>query len=291
MLVTPAYNEEAHIGKTIESVIAQSKLPAEWIIVSDRSSDRTDEIVKGYAQKHPWIKLLRIEDNPEKGFARVVKNTESGIRSHSRQDHPYLGLLDADVTFQPDYFELLIAKFEKDKQLGLAGGVVIDIGTPRDVFPRNKQEVPGAVQFFRRSCFEAIGGLIPIPEGGWDGMTAAMARMAGFETRLCTDLIVDHHKPRNISQGGSLKRKYQMGTRDYAAGYHPLFEIVKCCSRVLRERPYFLASIAWLWGYAVAACRRNSRIVPAEVVNYIRQEQLKRINPLSRGKASVISEQ
>ncbi|MBK1876625.1 glycosyltransferase [Pelagicoccus mobilis] len=277
VLVTPAYNEEALIYKTIESVIAQSHKPAEWIIVSDRSSDRTDEIVKEYAKQHPWLKLLRIEDNEEKGFARVVTNTETGIRSLSCKNYQYLGLLDADVTFQSDYFERLKSKFEESPQLGLAGGVVIDIGTPRDVFPRNKQEVPGAVQFFRRSCFESIGGLIPIPEGGWDGMTAAMARMSGFETRLCTDLVVDHHKPRNISQGGALRRKYQMGTRDYAAGYHPFFEVVKCSSRVLRERPYFLASLAWFYGYLVAALKRNTRIVPEDVVNYIRQEQLRRL--------------
>jgi poly-beta-1,6-N-acetyl-D-glucosamine synthase len=277
VLVTPAYNEEALIGQTIASVVAQTILPIEWIIVSDRSSDRTDEIVSQASEKHPWIRLLRIEDNEEAGFARVVRNTETGISKLAEDDYGFIGLLDADVTFQNNYFELLINKFANNPNLGLAGGVVIDVGLPRDVFPRNLNDVPGAVQFFRRTCFDSLGGLIPIPEGGWDGMTCAMSRMNGYQTKLCTDLVADHHKPRNISQGGILRRKYQMGTRDYAAGYHPLFELLKCASRIIREKPFFIASAAWCWGYFYALLTRRPRILPHSLIAYIRKEQMHRV--------------
>ena len=46
VLITPARNEEAFIEKTIQSVVSQTILPAKWVIVSDGSTDRTDEIVK-----------------------------------------------------------------------------------------------------------------------------------------------------------------------------------------------------------------------------------------------------
>ncbi|MBV33353.1 MAG: hypothetical protein CMK36_07980 [Porticoccaceae bacterium] len=36
VLVTPIYNEEAYITQTIASVLSQTILPAEWVIVSDR---------------------------------------------------------------------------------------------------------------------------------------------------------------------------------------------------------------------------------------------------------------
>lgn len=276
-LVTPVYNEEAHIGRTIASVVAQTIRPIEWIIVSDRSSDRTDEIVSEAGKEHSWIKLLRVEDNPGQGFARVVFNSERGISHLSNPNYKYLGLLDGDVTFQADYFERLIHEFVANTKLGLAGGVVIDVGQPRNKFPINRIDVPGAVQFFKRDCFESIGSLIPIPEGGWDGMTCAMARMNRYETKLITDLVVDHHKPRNISQGGVLKRKYQMGTRDYAAGYHPLFEFAKCCSRLFRERPYILAAIAWGFGYFSALLRRRARIIPNSLLVHVQKEQMNRL--------------
>lgn len=276
VLVTPVKNEATLIGRTIESVTGQTVLPSEWVIVSDGSTDGTDEIVGDAAIVHPWIKLVRMPPREGRCFAAVVRVTEHGIRSLSCTEYGFLGLLDSDVTFQTDYFEQLIRRFDAEPALGLAGGVVIDVGLPRDRFPRNRQDVPGAVQFFRRECFERIGGLIPIPEGGWDGMTCVMARMHGYQTRLFTDLVVNHLKPRNISQGGVFRRKWQMGVRDYAAGYHPLFEFIKCVSRVT-DPPFLIGSAAWLVGYFDSAIRRLPRVVPAELVDYIRSEQRERL--------------
>jgi hypothetical protein len=279
VLVTPVKNEATLIGRTIESVTGQTVLPSEWVIVSDGSTDGTDEIVAQAASVHPWIKLVRMPPREGRCFAAVVRITEHGIRSLSCTEYGFLGLLDSDVTFQADYYEQLIRRFHLEPGLGLAGGVVIDVGLPRDRFPRNRQDIPGAVQFFRRECFERIGGLIPIPEGGWDGMTCVMARMHGYETRLFTDLVVDHLKPRNISQGGVVRRKWQMGLRDYAAGYHPLFECVKCASR-LNEPPFAIGAVAWWIGYCSAMLTRRTRIVDPKVVAHVRAEQTARLRAM-----------
>ena len=276
VLVTPVRDEEATIGRTIASVLKQTVLPREWVIVSDGSTDGTDEIVRKAAAENPWIRLLPLTPRPGRSFAAVVLNTEKGIRHLDYRDHGFLGLLDSDVEFQTDYFEQLMKRFAAEPALGLAGGVVIDVGLPKDQFPRNRRDVPGAVQFFRRECFEAIGGLIPIPEGGWDGMTCAMARMKGYQTRLFTDLVVDHLKPRNISEGGFIRRKWQMGVRDYAAGYHPVFETVKCVSR-LKNPPFVIGAIAWWIGYFMAWFQRRERVVPQEVIDYIQNEQMARL--------------
>jgi poly-beta-1,6-N-acetyl-D-glucosamine synthase len=276
VLVTPVRDEEKTIGRTIKAVLKQTLLPREWVIVSDGSTDATDEIVRRAAEENPWIRLLALTPRPGRSFAAVVYNTETGIRNLEFRDYAYLGLLDSDVEFQADYFELIMRRFEAEPALGLAGGVVIDVGLPKDRFPRNRIDVPGAVQFFRRECFERIGGLIPIPEGGWDGMTCAMARMQGYKTRLFTDLVVDHLKPRNISEGGVVRRKWQMGVRDHALGYHPLFELVKCVGR-LKDQPRVIGALAWWTGYCTAQLQRHPRIVNASVVAYIRGEQMDRL--------------
>ncbi len=276
ILVTPVRDEVALIGRTIAAVLAQTVRPREWIIVSDGSTDGTDDIIRAAVADHPWLHLLALPPRTGRSFAAVVKNTTLGIQSLQIPDYEYLGLLDSDVTFQTDYFEQLLARFTANPRLGLAGGVVIDVGRPRDQFPRNREDVPGAVQFFRRECFEQMGGLIPIPEGGWDGMTCVQARMAGYETRLFTDLVVDHHKPRNIAEGGAVRRKWQMGVRDYAAGYHPLFELVKCAGRI-GEPPVGVAAAAWWIGYCTAAVQRRPRVVPAPVIAQVRREQMTRL--------------
>jgi glycosyltransferase involved in cell wall biosynthesis len=274
VLVTPVRDEEATIGGTIESVLQQTMLPREWIIVSDGSVDRTHEIIRTYARTHAWMRLVEVDRARERSFATVVHNTELGVRRVSCEDYEYLGLLDGDVTFERTYFEQLVGRFERQSTLGLAGGVVYDVGTPRRT-PRNRIDVPGAVQFYRRTCFESLGGLCPVPEGGWDALSCVMARMNGFQTELFVDLPVDHHKPRNIAHGGPLRRKWQMGQRDYAVGYGPVFEFIKCVSRAT-ERP-LLAWLAWWAGYCSSALTRRPRVVSRQVIAYIRHEQRERL--------------
>ena len=71
-LMTAARNEEAFVENTIRSVVAQTALPARWIIVSDGSTDRTDSIVQKYAAQYDWIQLLRMPEHREHQFAAKV---------------------------------------------------------------------------------------------------------------------------------------------------------------------------------------------------------------------------
>ncbi len=50
-LVTPARNEEGFIEELIRCVVGQTHLPEKWVIVSDGSTDRTDEIVASLCQE------------------------------------------------------------------------------------------------------------------------------------------------------------------------------------------------------------------------------------------------
>jgi biofilm PGA synthesis N-glycosyltransferase PgaC len=282
VLVTPVRDEAATIARTIAAVTRQTLQPSEWVIVSDGSTDGTNELVEAAARTHDWIRLLPLSPRPGRSFAAVVQNTEVGVNALKRRDYQYLGLLDADLDFQASYFETLIGRFEANPRLGLAGGVVIDCGTPRTRLPRNRIDVPGAVQLFRRDCFERLGGLMPVPEGGWDCLTCAMVRMDGFETQLVTDLIVDHLKPRNISQGGPMRRLWQLGVRDYAVGYDPVFELFKCVGRIT-EPPFFLGSALARWfGYCAGTARRRPRVVPPHVVEFVQKEQRRRLRSLWR---------
>jgi hypothetical protein len=133
---------------------------------------------------------------------------------------------------------------------------------------------------------ESLGGLVAVPEGGWDCLTCAMARMHGFETRLLTDLVVDHLKPRNVSQGGSFRRVWQLGERDYAIGYDALFELAKCASRVMEPPPGAAALARWL-GFCAASLRRRPRVVPDAVVAFVQSEQRHRLRRFVRRRSPV----
>jgi biofilm PGA synthesis N-glycosyltransferase PgaC len=282
VLVTPVRNEESHIEKTIRAVLSQTVLPCEWVIVSDGSEDNTDNIVARHAARCSWIRLIRLSERPRRNFASVVFATEIGYRSLKCKDYSFIGLLDADVRFEHDYVEKLLSRFSMDPKLGLAGGLVVDVVAGRRLNSRQHlQEVAGAVQFFRRECFEAIGGLIPIPEGGWDAITCLLARMKGFRTATFPDLVVEHLKPRNAAEGNVIRRQWQFGLREYALANHPLFEFIKCCSRCM-ENPVFLGALSRFAGYCWGHLTRRRRVLPNSVIDFAHREQLERLKRLLR---------
>jgi poly-beta-1,6-N-acetyl-D-glucosamine synthase len=133
----------------------------------------------------------------------------------------------------------------------------------------------------------AFGGVIAIPEGGWDALTCATARLRGYETRLFTDLIVDHHKPRNIAHGGQLRRRWQLGIRDYGLGYDALFEFVKCCGK-LHHHLFFFGAVAWWLGYCSEALQRRGRLIPSDLMAFVRREQAARLRRLLAHPFSVL---
>ena len=124
VLMTAAYNEEANIERTIKSVLSQTLLPARWVIVSDGSSDRTDEIVQSYTEKHGFIRFLRVARAPGRSFGSKVRALHAGSEILKDVRSDFIGNLDADVSVPPSYFEDLIAHFERRPTLGLAGGFV-----------------------------------------------------------------------------------------------------------------------------------------------------------------------
>jgi len=166
VLITPARNE-AFIEKTIKSVISQTVLPKKWIIVSDGSTDRTDEFVKIYLEENVWIELLRMPEHRDRQFAAKVHCFNAGYEMVKDVKYDVIGNLDADISFEEDYFEFLLNKFGEIPQLGVAGTPFVEVEESGQVYNysfTNIEHVSGACQMFRRECFEAIGGYIPIKD-------------------------------------------------------------------------------------------------------------------------------
>ena len=105
-----------------------------------------------------WIRLLSLPSRCGRSFAAVVHNTEAGVKALTRNDYHYLGLLDADLDFQSDYFETLIRRFDANPRLGLAGGVVMILAGPGTVFPGTLVTFPALF-----SCF------VVSASNGWAG--------------------------------------------------------------------------------------------------------------------------
>ena len=187
-LITPAWNEEIHLEQLIRSVTEQTLLPVRWVIVSDGSTDRTDAIVRSASEQFPWISLLRRERASERHFAGKAQAVNAGYAAVSDAEFDLVGNLDADITLPPDYYEFLVRRFMESPELGVAGTPFIEKAGCPDVHGYGHRfsdlnHVSGACQFFRRSCFDEIGGYTPVKQGAIDWIAVTTARMRGWKTR------------------------------------------------------------------------------------------------------------
>src|SRR6267154_4050012 len=198
ILITPARNEEELIGNTILSVVAQTIKPLRWVIVSDGSTDKTDEIVKKHAAEHDWIELLRMPDHRGRQFGGKANCFTAGYERLKHLEFDVIGNLDADITFEPDYFEFLLDKFAAQPGLGVAGTPYVENANEAHGHYAHQfaqlEHVSGACQLFTRKCFQAVGGYIPIKGGAIDWIAVTTARMKGWHTQTFLEKSCFHHR-------------------------------------------------------------------------------------------------
>ncbi len=110
-IIVPMYNAEKFIGKTIESVLAQTYQNWEMLIMNDVSTDNSLAIVSVYAKKDERIKIVNTEKN-----VGVVKGRNFLIDLASGK---YIAFLDADDYWHNEKLEKQI-KFMKEKNASIS---------------------------------------------------------------------------------------------------------------------------------------------------------------------------
>ncbi len=282
VLITPAKNEGRHIERLIQSVVAQTVRPAKWIIVSDGSTDDTEAIAEIYQQRHGFIDLVRKESSGARDFNSKVKAIELGLTRLEEIEYQYIGNLDADASLDPDYYETILRHFGRNKLLGIAAGATVDVidGVLHKTLS-SSDSVGGIAQFFRRECWEQIGGYWPMRLGGEDATAEIMARMNGWEVKKIEKLTVYHHREMGTGSWGLWDRRIYQGRHFYSLGHHPLFFALKCVYRI-REKPYVLGSLLLMMGYLWAYFCRERTQTPQRVVNFLQAEQLEKLNSMLR---------
>jgi poly-beta-1,6-N-acetyl-D-glucosamine synthase len=275
VLVTPARNEAEFIELTIKSVVAQTVRPLKWVIVSDGSTDGTDDIVRRYTANNPWIELVRTPERRERHFAGKVLAFNAGYARLANLNYEAIGSMDADISFDADYFAFLLEKLIADSRLGLVGTPFKDTSMYDYRFV-SIEHVSGACQLFRRRCFEEIGGYIPMRIGGVDHVAVITARMKGWKTRTFTERICLHHRKIGSAERGLLRAKFKDGTLDYLLGGHPMWEIFRTIYQ-MTKKPYVLGGLMVLSGYIDSAIRRAERPVSRDLIKFRRREQMQRL--------------
>ncbi|MBZ5706583.1 MAG: glycosyltransferase family 2 protein [Acidobacteriia bacterium] len=283
VLITPARNEAEFVELTLKSVVSQTVRPLKWVIVSDGSTDGMDEIVSRYASEHPWIELVRMPERRERHFAGKVHAFNAGYARVKDLPYDIIGNLDADVSFDADYFDFLLSKFAENPQLGVAGTPFREGTYQYDFRFVSVEHVSGQCQMFRRRCFEEIGGYVPLKTGGVDLVAVTTARMKGWQTRTFLEKPYLHHRKMGTAGDSTLMAAYKSGRVDYMLGVHPVWQLVRSVYQTTR-RPYVLYGSMLLAGFVWAMVTRVEKTVPDDLVKFRHKEQMRRLRDLFRMK-------
>jgi glycosyltransferase involved in cell wall biosynthesis len=278
ILITAAKNEEAFIGLTLDSVVAQTVLPERWVIVDDHSTDQTAKIVEGYAKRYPWIELVRRHQRQDRNFASKAHAVNAGLERVQSLDFQIIGNLDADVSFEPNYMEFLMRKFREDPDLSVAGTPFTQDGnydSCKDSF-EGENYVAGPCQLFRYECFRDIGGYVPNSAGGVDWIAVMTARMKGWKVRSFAEKRFHHHRCMGTAGRGALRALFSYGEKDYYLGGSPVWQLFRVAYRITKK-PVFTGGLVLLCGYCWAAMRRMKRAVTPELMRFHRREQMKKL--------------
>jgi biofilm PGA synthesis N-glycosyltransferase PgaC len=275
VVITPVRDEETYLPRSIESMVAQSVRPQEWVIVNDGSKDRTGDIAEQAAGQFPWIQVVhRTDRGYRKWGGGIIAAFYDGFHSLRCKDWEFMSKLDGDLSFEGSYFEGTFKKFAENPRIGIGGGVLYHYEGERRVLEVNPTfHVRGGAKIFRRACWEGIGGLWVGP--GSDTVDEVKANMLGWTTMSFSDLHMIHHRPTGSSWGrwGGIAKD---GTISYVSGYHPLFMMAKLAAGLAR-RPYVIGSVAQAYGYVKAYLKRVPRVDDPELIRYLRQQQLARL--------------
>ena len=96
-IITPTYNCAKFIARTLDSVLAQTYQNWEMIIVDDRSTDNTKEIVEEYMARDSRIKYHLLDENSGAAVART--------EAMKLANGAYMAFLDSDDLWMPDKLE------------------------------------------------------------------------------------------------------------------------------------------------------------------------------------------
>ncbi len=202
-----------------------------------------------------------------------------GLGSVAWRGFTHIAKLDGDTELPPHYFERLLGEFERDPELGLAGGVYADPDPHGDgdgwkvVKVPSEHHVPGTLKCYSLACLQAVGGIQE--RLGWDTIDETYARMRGYRTRAFPDLIARHHRPWG-SADGTLRGRARHGQCAYIVHFS-LPWVTMRTFKLARARPRGLSGLAFLYGYLRSAALRVPRVEDREFHRFVRRELRERM--------------
>ena len=288
LLVTPCRDEARYARRTLDSVLAQTEPPAEWIIVDDGSRDETPGILEEYRARAPFIRVVRRADRgARKVGGGVIEAFDAGLGTADLDRFDYLCKLDLDLELPPGYFAGLMDRMEKEPRIGTCSGKPYFFEPGMDPgkagFPladlthlvsekTGDENSVGMTKFYRTACFRQIGGFVR--EVMWDGIDGHRCRQLGWIAVSWDDpaLRFVHLRPMGTSDKGFWRGRTRHGYGQWFMGTSPVYMLASAAYRMTRP-PLLLGGAGMAWGYLRSMLQRAPRYPDEEFRRFLRRYQ------------------
>jgi len=212
---------EKSINATVESILDQTKPPHLIFIIDDGSTDRTQEIL--HELKERYSPIIQLAALPDRGYdiRRVVHNLNVAIQVAEELDveADYMLISGDDCIYPQNYVEYLVDEMERDRDLVVVSGSILEPGRSRRFFAPH-----GSGRIVRSSFFRQLGNRYP-PQYGYETWLLYEALRLGFKVRNFGELSFKH-----LRRLGSLHAFEDWGLAMRCLGFHPLEVLRRCLS-------------------------------------------------------------
>src|SRR5687768_13613622 len=106
-VLMPVYNAERFVAQTVDTVLAQTFTDFEFLVINDGSTDRSERILAGYANRDSRIRLIT---RPNTGYVVALNEGLDLARG------AFVARIDADDLADPRRLELQVARMRDDPQ-------------------------------------------------------------------------------------------------------------------------------------------------------------------------------
>ena len=273
-IVIPAYNEEAFIALTLQSLVSQTLLPKKVVVVNDNSTDKTAEIILAFAKENPFITLVnKTSEAIHLPGSKVIQAFHKGFETLDN-NYDIIVKLDADLILPNNYFERISSTFEKDAEVAMVGGFAY-IEKNGDWIIENltdKDHIRGAFKAYRKTFFEQMGNLKPAM--GWDTVDELLAKFYGWKVITDSSLIVKHLKPTGANYNKTAR--YKQGEAFYTLGYGFFITAIASAKLALMKKKPLLF-LDYVLGFWKAKMANKPLLVTEEQAKFIRKYRFQKM--------------
>lgn len=294
LLVSPCRNEADYMKLTLDSVVSQTVQPDLWVIVDDGSTDETPSILQDYASRYPFIQIVTRENRGHRSVGPgVIEAFYYGYDQVDVSQFDFVCKFDLDLDLPPKYFEILIQRMNDNPRIGTCSGKAYFRDKKTGVLISEKcgdEMSVGMTKFYRRSCFEEIGGFVR--QVMWDGIDCHKCRQLGWIAVSWDepDLNFIHLRPMGSSQQGIFTGRMRHGFGQYFMGTGLIYMTASSVFRMIHP-PYIVGGVAMLWGYLKSMFQRKARFDDIALVKFIKSYQMQCLLKGKRQATEIINAQ